>query len=92
MSDFSDLILRAVNPDMDRAAREDVYRTVRAAIRRLHERAGLGPLDPDAMLQQHVVEETIRDVEAQIMRYRAQRQLDEAQAAQQGATEAARER
>ncbi len=83
MSDFRDLILRAVNPDMERDAREGVYRTVRAAILRLHDRAGLGPVAPEAMLQQHAVEETIRDVEAQIMRYRAQRQLEEAQAAQQ---------
>ena len=82
MSDFSDLILRAVNPDMSREAREGVYGAVREAIRRLHARERRGPSDPDAMLQQHAVEETIRDVEAQIMRYRAQRQLDEAQAAQ----------
>jgi hypothetical protein len=82
VSDFSDLILRAVNPDMELSAREDVYRTVRAAIRRLHERANLDPLDLDARLQQHAVEETIRDVETRIMRYRAQRQLEEAQAAQ----------
>ena len=82
MSDLSDLILRAVNPDMSREAREDVYAAVRGAIRRLHVREGLEPSAPDAMLQDHAVEETIRDVEAQIMRYRAQRQLDEAQAAQ----------
>lgn len=83
MSDLTDLVTRAVNPDMDRAARDQVYQTVRAAIRRLHAREGLGPVDPQAMLQQHVVEETIRDVEAQILRFIAQRNLERARAAQQ---------
>lgn len=81
MSDFTDLVTRAVHPDMGREEREHVYETVRAAVRRLRDRDGLSPVDLQAMLQEHVVEETIRDVEAQIMRYRAQRTLDEGQAA-----------
>lgn len=82
MSDLADLVTRAVNPDMDRAARDMVYETVRAAVRRLHARQELSPLDHQALVQQHVVEETIRDVEAQILRFLAQRNLERAQAAQ----------
>ena len=84
MSDFTDLVVRAVNPDMPRDEREHVYATVRAAIRALHDRDARSPVDPQTLIQQHVVEETIRDVEAQILRFLAQRRLEQAQAAQRG--------
>ena len=82
MSDFADLVAQAVNPSMNRAEREAVYDVVRQAVLRLREREGLSADDPAVAMQHHLVEETIRDVEADIARFEAMRKLDEAQAAQ----------
>ncbi|WP_336489158.1 hypothetical protein [Methylobacterium nigriterrae] len=85
MSEFADLVARAITPSMDRAEREGVYAVVRQAVLRLQEREGLSADDPRIALQRHLVEETIRDVEADITRYEALRKLDAALAAQNAA-------
>lgn len=82
MPDFSELVAQAVKPTMNRAEREAVYGVVREAVRRLQEREGLSGGDTRLALQNHLVEETIRDVEADIARTEALRKLDEALAAQ----------
>ncbi|MER2266592.1 hypothetical protein [Methylobacterium oxalidis] len=85
MSDFADLVARAITPAMSRAEREQVYAVVRQAVLRLQERETLAPEDARAALQRHLVEETIRDVEADIARYESLRKLDEAMVAQAAA-------
>ena len=90
MSDFSDLVAKAIRPSMDRAEREAVYAVVRQAVLRLQEREALPPSDPRAALQIHLVEETIRDVEGDVARYESLRKLEAAFAAQNADTEAAR--
>ncbi|MDP4025534.1 hypothetical protein Q8W71_23140 [Methylobacterium sp. NEAU 140] len=82
MSDFSDLVAKAIQPSMSRAEREAVYTVVRQAVQRLQEREALPPDDPRVALQRHLVEETIRDVEGDISRYEALRKLELAEAAQ----------
>lgn len=69
MSDFADLIARAIQPTMGRAEREQVYDLARGAVLRLQEREGRDPQDPLSRLQRHLVEETIRDVEMEVMRF-----------------------
>lgn len=85
MQTFVDLIANAVNPSMSRDERERVYSVVRQAVLRLHE--GRAPLtaDPQVALQLHLVEETIRDLEAEIARHNAMERMrlaTEAQAAE----------
>ncbi|AWN42196.1 hypothetical protein U8607_07325 [Methylobacterium durans] len=82
MSDFADLVARAITPAMSRAEREQVYAVVRQAVLRLQEREALPPDDARVSLQRHIVEETIRDVEADIARHESLRKLDEAMVAQ----------
>ncbi len=82
MPDFSELVAQAVKPTMTRPEREAVYGVVRQAVQRLQEREGLAPGDTRLALQNHLVEETIRDVEADIVRTEALRKLDAALATQ----------
>lgn len=82
MSDFSDLVAKAIRPAMNRAEREAVYTVVRQAVLRLQEREALPPDDPRVALQRHLVEETIRDVEGDVARHEALRKLEAAFAAQ----------
>ena len=82
MSDFTDLIARAVSPSMSRAERDHVYGVIRQAVLRLQEREALAPDEPRVALQRHLVEETIRDVEADIARFLALEQMEKAAAAQ----------
>lgn len=89
MSEFADLVARAVNPTMTRAEREAVYVVVKAAVQRLQDRDGLEPGDPLIALQQHLVEETIRDVETDIARFRTLDKLERTLAAQIAAEAAA---
>ncbi|KQP51917.1 hypothetical protein [Methylobacterium sp. Leaf108] len=88
MSDFADLVARAVNPSMTREERDDVYRVVKQALLRLQEREGLDPADPRTALQQHLVEETIRDVEADIGKILSMQKLERAFAAQNASNDA----
>lgn len=88
MSDFTDLVARAVNPSMSREERESVYGVVRQAVLRLQERENLDPRDPRRNLQRHLVEETIRDIEADIVRYLAMKKIREVVAAQDAEAEA----
>ncbi|GJE57950.1 hypothetical protein [Methylobacterium trifolii] len=90
MSDFSDLVAQAIKPSMNRAEREAVYTVVRQAVRRLQEREAMADDDPRLAIQHHLVEETVRDVEAEIARFEALRKLDAALAAQTEAHQAAR--
>ena len=83
MSDLADLIARTVNPRMSREEREKVYAVVRQAVSRLHGRADVDPNDPSVALQRHLVEETIRDIEADIARYSALERMREAREAQE---------
>lgn len=94
MSEFADLVARAVNPSMTRDEREAVYGVVRQAVQRLQEREALAEGDPRIALQRHLVEETIRDVESDISRFVALEKLDRAFAVQEAenAARAARER
>ena len=78
MSDFTDLIARAVSPSMSRDEREAVYGVVRQAMRRLQERDALDAEDPRAQLQAHFVEETIWEVEGLITRHLARQTIDAA--------------
>ncbi len=89
MSDFTDLVARAVSPAMSREEREAVYQVVKQAMRRLQERESLQPDDPRARLQEHLVEETIRDVEALVTRYLARQTILEAERANEAANAAA---
>ncbi len=82
MSQFADLIARAVNPSMSREEREAVYAVVKEAVERLQARDGIAWDDPRIALQQHLVEETIRDVEADIARTVSLQKLERAHAAQ----------
>ncbi|SFG76531.1 hypothetical protein [Methylobacterium gossipiicola] len=91
MSEFADLVARAVNPSMSRDARQAVYGVVKEAVQRLQARDGMAADDPRIALQQHLVEETIRDVEADIARFISLEKLERAHAAQV-AEEAARNR
>lgn len=89
MSDFTDLVARAVSPAMSREEREAVYQVVKEAMRRLQERENLQADDPRARLQEHLVEETIRDVEALVTRYLARQTILEAERANEAANAAA---
>ncbi|GJE01838.1 hypothetical protein [Methylobacterium isbiliense] len=82
MSDFTDLIARAVSPSMSRAEREAVYGVVRQAMRRLQERDALDPADARAQLQAHFVEETIWEVEGLITRHLARQTIEAAERGQ----------
>lgn len=82
MADFSDLVARAVSPAMGREEREQVYNVVRQAVQRLQERENLASDDPGIVLQRHLIEETIRDVEFDIARFLTLRRIEEARAAQ----------
>lgn len=87
MQTFVDLIANAVNPSMSRDERERVYGVVRQAVLRLYEDRSPLTADPQAALQLHLVEETIRDLEAEIMRHNAMARMrlaTEAQAAEIG--------
>lgn len=91
MSDFTDLVARAVNPSMSREEREKVYAVVRQAVLRLQEKEALDPRDPRRAMQRHLVEETIRDIESDIGRFlviekmRAARAMQDAENAAQAA-------
>ena len=63
MSDFSDLVAKAIQPSMTREEREAVYTVVRQAVLRLQEREAFPPDDPRVALQRHLVEETIRETD-----------------------------
>ena len=69
MSAFTDMVAQAVSPTMSRDERDVVYRAVKDAVLKLQDGEGRSPGDPDAVLRLHLVEETIRDVEADIVRY-----------------------
>lgn len=69
MSAFTDMVAQAVSPAMSREERDVVYRAVKDAVLRLQDAEGRAPTDPDAVLRMHLVEETVRDVEADIVRY-----------------------
>ena len=83
MADFNDLVARAVNPAMSREEREQVYTVVRQAVNRLQERESLGADDPRILLQRHLIEETIRDVEFDIVRFLTLQKIEQARAAQE---------
>jgi hypothetical protein len=89
MSDFSELVAKAIQPSMTREEREAVYTVVRQAVLRLQEREGLPPDDPRVALQRHLVEETIRDVEGDVVRYASLRKLEAAFEAQTAADKVA---
>lgn len=89
MSDFSDLVAKAIQPSMTREEREAVYTVVRQAVLRLQEREALPADDPRVALQRHLVEETIRDVGGDVARYESLCKLDAAFAAQTEAHKAA---
>ncbi len=88
MADFTDLIARAVSPSMSREEREQVYTVVRQAVQRLQERENLASDDPRILLQRHLIEETIRDVEFDIVRFLTLRRIEQARAAQNAEYEA----
>ncbi|MBE7200871.1 MAG: hypothetical protein INR70_24135 [Parafilimonas terrae] len=90
MSDFSDLVAKAIQPSMTREEREAVYSVVRQAVLRLQEREAFPPDDPRVALQRHLVEETIRDIELDVARHESLRKLEMAFAAQNEADRAAR--
>lgn len=92
MSDFADLIARAVTPTMTRAEREQVYDVARQAVLRLQERENLRPEDSRSALQRHLVEETIRDVESDIVRHLAMEKMRLAAEAQDAENAAQRTR
>ncbi|GJE10658.1 MULTISPECIES: hypothetical protein [Methylobacterium] len=92
MSDFSDLVAKAIQPSMTREEREAVYSVVRQAVLRLQEREALPPEDPRVTLQRHLVEETIRDIEGDVARFQSLRKLEEAFAAQNADAKAAQGR
>lgn len=82
MADFSDLVARAVSPEMSREEREQVYTVVRQAVQRLQTRENLEPNDPRLLLQRHLIEEMIRDCEFDIARFLTLRKIQQARAAQ----------
>ncbi len=82
-------MLWSLTPAMTREEREAVYQVVKQAMRRLQERENLQPDDPRARLQEHLVEETIRDVEALVTRYLARQTILEAERANAAANAAA---
>ncbi|GEO98761.1 hypothetical protein [Methylobacterium haplocladii] len=88
MSDFTDLVARAVSPSMSRQEREAVYGVVRQAVLRLQERENLDPGHIQASLQVHLVEETIRDVESDIVRFLTMKKMQETAARQDAEAEA----
>ncbi|ACB82665.1 conserved hypothetical protein [Methylorubrum populi BJ001] len=88
MADFTDLIARAVSPSMSREEREQVYTVVRQAVQRLQDRENLAGDDPRILLQRHLIEETIRDIEFDIVRFLTLRKIDQARAAQNAEYEA----
>ncbi|MGE7152112.1 hypothetical protein ACQKJ1_00015 [Methylorubrum rhodesianum] len=88
MADFTDLIARAVSPSMSREEREQVYTVVRQAVQRLQDRENLAEDDPRILLQRHLIEETIRDVEFDIVRFLTLRRIEQARAAQNAEYEA----
>ncbi|AMB47305.1 MULTISPECIES: hypothetical protein [Methylobacteriaceae] len=88
MADFTDLIARAVSPSMSREERDQVYAVVRQAVQRLQDREGLAGDDPRILLQRHLIEETIRDVEFDIVRFLTLRKIEQARAAQNAEYEA----
>ena len=88
MADFTDLIARAVTPSMGREEREQVYTVVRQAVQRLQDRENLAPDDPRILLQRHLIEETIRDVEFDIIRFLTLRKIEQARMAQNADYEA----
>ncbi|GJE53841.1 MULTISPECIES: hypothetical protein [Methylobacterium] len=88
MSDFTDLVARAVNPSMGREERESVYSVVRQAVLRLQERENLEPGHPQRSLQLHLVEETIRDIESDVVRFLTMKKMREAAALQDAEAEA----
>lgn len=88
MADFTDLIARAVTPSMGREEREQVYTVVRQAVQRLQDRENLAPDDPRILLQRHLIEETIRDVEFDIIRFLTLRKIEQARMAQNAEYEA----
>ncbi|CAO4176011.1 hypothetical protein [Methylorubrum populi] len=88
MADFTDLIARAVTPAMSRDEREQVYTVVRQAVQRLQDRENLTANDPRILLQRHLIEETIRDVEFDIVRFLTLRKIEQARAAQNAEYEA----
>ena len=88
MSEFADLVARAVNPSMSRDARQAVYGVVKEAVQRLQARDGMAADDPRIALQQHLVEETIRDVESDIARFLSFEKLERAHSVQMGAEKA----
>jgi hypothetical protein len=92
MSDFSDLVAKAIQPSMTREEREAVYSVVRQAVLRLQEREALSPDDPRVALQRHLVEETIRDIEGDVARYQSLRKLEQAFAVQNADDKAAQGR
>ena len=92
MSDFTNLIARAVNPSMSRAERETVYTVAREAVLRLQQQEHLAPDDPRSALQRHLVEETIRDVEIDIVRHLAMETMRRAAEAQEAEIAASRNR
>ncbi|MGU3664592.1 hypothetical protein ACLBX9_10450 [Methylobacterium sp. A49B] len=92
MSDFSDLVAKAIQPSMTREEREAVYSVVRQAVLRLQEREALSPGDPRVALQRHLVEETIRDIEGDVARYQSLRKLEQAFAVQNADDKAAQGR
>ena len=83
MSDFADLVARAINPSMSREERESVYVVVREALLSMQEKRELAPTDPQATLQRHLIEETIRDIEADILRYLTYEKMHKSAAAQE---------
>jgi hypothetical protein len=88
MSDFTDLVARAVNPSMSREERDAVYTVVRQAVVKLQERENLDPRDPRCDLQRHLVEETIRDIEIDVMRFLTLKKMQEVVAQQDAEAEA----
>ncbi|GLS42402.1 hypothetical protein [Methylobacterium brachythecii] len=92
MSDFTDLVARAVNPSMSREERDAVYDVVRQAVLRLQERENLDPNDPRRSLQRHLVEETIRDIEIDIVRYVTLKKLADVAAKQDAEAQSGRRR
>jgi len=73
---------------MSREERDQVYTVVRQAVQRLQDREGLAGDDPRILLQRHLIEETIRDVEFDIVRFLTLRKIEQARAAQNAEYEA----
>ncbi len=79
MSGFKTLLYKAISPDVPPEDRAIVYQQVREAMLRLMTQDP-ATFDPgDQAYQRHLVEEAIRDIEAEIARYLAMKQMAEAQ-------------